>query len=69
MNLKHLADCIDHDEATIQSFMRDPKFAIAYFRSVMADGDTEEISEVKGWIDEARARLREYERELEVVEA
>ena len=69
MNLKHLDECIDHDEATIQSFMRDPKFAIAYFRSVMADGDAEEIREVKGWIDEARARLLERETELEAAMA
>lgn len=60
---------VTHDEAVIRHFMEDPEFAKSYLREVLADGDPEEISEVKGWIDEARARLREYERELELVEA
>ncbi len=61
MNLKHLADCIDNDEATIQSFMRNPEFAEYLFREVVADGDIDEIREFKGLIDEAKARARELE--------
>jgi len=60
---------ISHEEATIQSFMRDPEFAEYFLRDVIADGDFKEIRRVKGWIDEARARVREHEMELEAVEA
>ncbi len=65
MNLKHLADCIDNDEATIQSFMRDPEFAEYLFREVVADGDAEEIHEFGELIATARARLRVRETEPE----
>ena len=56
MNLDNLKRCIDHDEATIQSFVRDPEFAEFYLKEVMADGDMDEIREVKGWLEEARSR-------------
>ena len=69
MNLENLKCCISHDESMVQSFMEDPEYASFYLQSVLADGDLEEIREAKGWIDEARARLREYEQELEAVEA
>ena len=32
-----------HDEATIESFRRDPKFAAAYLNAVLNDGDRAEI--------------------------
>jgi probable addiction module antidote protein len=32
-----------HEEATIESFRRDPKFAIEYLNSVLEDGDQEEL--------------------------
>ena len=67
MNLKHLDDCIDNDEAMIQSFMRDPEFAEYLLREIIADGDFNEIREFKGLIDEAKARMREME--FEAVEA
>ncbi|MDP1690046.1 MAG: addiction module antidote protein [bacterium] len=32
-----------HDEATIESFRRDPKFAAAYLNAILKDGDHEEL--------------------------
>lgn len=32
-----------HEEATIESFRRDPKFAVEYLNSVLEDGDQEEL--------------------------
>lgn len=32
-----------HDEATIESFRKDPKFAAAYLNAVLEDGDQEEL--------------------------
>ena len=60
---------ISHEEATIRHFMEDPGYANLYFHTVLSDGDAEEIREVRGWIDEARARLKERETELGAVEA
>lgn len=51
-----ITDYITHDEATIQSFMRDPEFADYYLQTVIHDGDAEEISEVQKWYNEAKAR-------------
>lgn len=59
MNINNLKSCITHDEATIRSFMRDPEYAKFYLQAVIADGDAEEISTVKAWAREARARSRE----------
>ena len=67
MNLRHLESCIDHDESVIRHFMESPEYAALYLQTVLADGDIEEIREVKGWIDEARVRAQETE--LEAVEA
>ena len=56
MDINNLKSCISHDEATIRSFMRDPKYADYYLQTVIADGDTQEISEVQAWYDEAKTR-------------
>ncbi len=32
-----------HDEATIESFRRDPKFAVAYINAILKDGDHQEL--------------------------
>lgn len=32
-----------HDEATIESFRRDPKFAVAYINAILKDGDYQEL--------------------------
>ena len=55
MDLRDLKCCVSHKEATVQHFMRDPEFAELYLQTVLADGDLDEIREVKGWVDEARA--------------
>ena len=34
---------VDHDEATVASFRRDPAFAAAYLDEVLADGDQDEL--------------------------
>ncbi len=49
---------ISHREATVQHFMRDPELADLYLQTVLADGDMDEIREVRGWVDEAKARAR-----------
>ena len=36
--------CINHEESTINSLRRDPAFAAEYLRSVIEDGDREEIA-------------------------
>ena len=51
-----ITDTITHDEAVIQHFIEDPEFADLYLDTVIADGDTEEISCVKVWYDEATRR-------------
>ena len=32
-----------HDEATIESFRRDPKFVVAYLNAILKDGDQREL--------------------------
>ena len=60
---------ISHEEAMIRHFMEDPEFAEFYLSEVIAEGDFNEIRRVKRRIDEARARMREREAEIEAVEA
>lgn len=57
MNNRDLRGCITHKEATIRSFMRNPDFAEALLKEVIADGDFKEIHLFKTWFDEARARM------------
>lgn len=42
-----------HDEATIESFRRDPKFAAAYLNAVLNDGDRAEIMTALRYLTEA----------------
>lgn len=42
-----------HDEATIESFRRDPKFAAAYLNAVLDDGDRGEIMTALRYLTEA----------------
>ncbi len=56
---------ITHDEAMIQSFVEDPDFADFFLKDIIADGDLDEICEVKGWLDEAKARRAQAERVAE----
>lgn len=56
MNINNLKACISHDEAMIDSFIRNPDFADYYLRAVKADGDNDEIRDVQAWYDEAKSR-------------
>lgn len=56
MDISNLKSCIDHNEATIISFMNDPEYADFYLQSVIEDGNESEIAEVQEWYDEAKAR-------------
>lgn len=47
---------VTHDEAMIKSFVRDPEFADYYLKTVLAEGDSEEIADVQSWYDEAKTR-------------
>ncbi len=42
-----------HDEATIESFRRDPKFAAAYLNAVLNDGDRAEFMTAIRYVTEA----------------
>ena len=48
---------ITHDEAMIQNFMDEPEYADFLLSEVLADGDADEISLVRGWYDEAKLRV------------
>ena len=56
MDINNLKSCISHDEATIRSFVRNPKFAEYYLNTVITDGDEAEIKEVQSWYEEAKKR-------------
>ena len=62
MDLNSLKSCVDHEEATIQSFVRDPEFAEFYLKDVIADGNIHEIRRAKRRVEEARARRAQAER-------
>ena len=47
MDINNLKSCISHDEATIRSFVRNPKFAEYYLNTVITDGDEAEIKRFK----------------------
>ena len=57
MNEINFVNCIDGDEATIQSFMRDPEFADYLMSEVIADGDIQEIAVFQELYDEAKTRM------------
>jgi probable addiction module antidote protein len=42
-----------HDEATIESFRHDPKFAAAYLNAVLDDGDRAEVMTALRYLTEA----------------
>ena len=53
-----ITDYITHDEAIIEHFIDDPEFADLYLNTVIADGNDEEIAEVKAWHNEAKAQAQ-----------
>lgn len=51
-----VTDYIDHEEATIQSYMRDPEFADYMLNEAINDGDITAIRKIQRRINEAKAR-------------
>ena len=47
---------IEHNEAVIRYFVKNPEFADLYLQTVLNDGDEEEIIETQHLYDEAKAR-------------
>ena len=43
----------NHEEATVESFIKDPKFAAEYLNTVLEDGDQEEVMVALGRIARA----------------
>ena len=62
MDMNNLKCCVDHEEATIQSFVRDPDFADFYLKDIIADGNIHEIRRAKRRVEEAKARRAQLER-------
>lgn len=56
MDINNLKSCISHEEATIQSYMRDPAFAEYMLQEAINDGDIDEIRKVQRRITEAKHR-------------
>ena len=52
-------DYIDHEEATIQSYMRDPEFAEYMLHSAIAEGDLAEAQKVQRRMLEAWRRTHD----------
>lgn len=55
-----------HEEATIESFRRDPKFAAAYLNAVLEDGDQEEIMPALRRVSEARGGIAKLAKTAEL---
>ena len=54
-----ITDYIDHEEATIQSYMRDPEFAEYMLHSAIAEGDIAEAQKVQRRMLEAWKRTQD----------
>ena len=54
-----VTDYIDHEEATIQSYMRDPEFAEYMLHSAIAEGDLAEAQKVQRRMLEAWRRTQD----------
>ena len=51
-----ITDYIEHEEATIQSYMRDPEFAEYTLREAINEGDINEAHKIQRRINEAKSR-------------
>ena len=51
-----ITDYIEHEEATIQSYMRDPEFAEYTLREAIDEGDINEARKIQRRINEAKSR-------------
>lgn len=56
MNIDSLKNCVSHEEATIQSFVKDPEFADYLMEEVLKDGDEDEVKYFQELYDEAKFR-------------
>ena len=56
MDINNLNSCIDHEEATILSYMRDPAFADFMLQDAINEGDISEIRKIQRRISEAKSR-------------
>ena len=56
MDINNLKNCIDHEEATIRSFVRNPEYAEHLLEEVMKDGDEKEIAYFQNLCNEAKKR-------------
>ena len=54
-----MKNCVAHEEATIESFVRDLEFAETYLKEVLSDGDMAEIRQARSWVEEAQSRRRD----------
>ena len=53
-----ITDYIDHEEATIQSYMREPEFGEYMLSEAIAEGDIAEVRKVYRRLTEARRRMQ-----------
>ena len=51
-----MKSCIDHEEATIRSYMRDPDFANYMLQDAITEGDIDEVQKIQRRINEAKKR-------------
>ena len=58
MDINNLRSCIDHEEATIQSYMREPEFGEYMLSEAISEGDIAEVRKVYRRLTEARRRLQ-----------
>ena len=59
MDIHNLKSCIDHEEATIRSYIRDPEFAEYMLHSAIAEGDIAEAQKVQRRMLEAWRRTQD----------
>ena len=59
-----ITDYIDHEEATIQSYMRDPEFAEYMLHSAIAEGDLAEAQKIQRRMLEAWSRTNDKHRKI-----
>lgn len=53
-----ITDYVEHEEATIQSYIRDPEFAEYSLRETINEGDINESRKIQRRINEAKARTQ-----------
>ena len=53
-----ITDYIEHEEATIQSYMRDPEFAEYSLQEAINEGNINETRKIRRRINEAKARTQ-----------